>query len=169
METATLIAAVKNILPERFLNKYEAQDSKLSAYLDMVLSDINFIQPPTSYTLSNAPSSWQQLIVFGANAYAILFVGGGYSLKDFEFSDNGLTLNPNRQAKIQAWQEKLWQHYMKMAVLAKRKEFLAIRPRGVGSWTNIVGALSISPMYGIIQSLYGNSCLTPNTFFPAMQ
>lgn len=169
MDKATLINSVKNILPERFLTKYEAQDMKLGAYVDLCLADINYVTPLTSYTVETMPSYWDQLIIFGANVYATLFIQAGYTLKDFSFSDAGLSLNPERTQKLDSLHEKMYKMYMKNVWNVKKKEILKIKPKGVGSWTNIVGAISVSPMYGIVSSLYGNNAMSPNTYFPGLK
>lgn len=162
---ATLVTNIKTILPSRFLLKDESGDAKLSIYIQMVISEINTLGGPlTNYDVTSMPSTWNDIVVFGANAYATLFVLGGYSLKDFNFSDGGLSLNPERTAKLTAYYELLYRSYLKMVYGLKRAEILKIRPQGVGSISYMMAAASPSnTLNGAIRSLYGVNIYSSGT------
>ena len=93
-----LILKSKSLMPTKFITQVD--DTRIEAFLNLVLADVNFTSPMTGYTLESMPSGWDWLIVFGSQVYSTLFLVGGYALSDFQYSDNGLSLSIDRQARL---------------------------------------------------------------------
>jgi len=125
-----LVDGLKVMLPANFQTK--SSDEQLKAYLNTVLCAINLTTPPTSYTLDNMPTTWDCLIQFGGVVISNMFVQLGYALKDFSYSDYGLSLNIDRGAKIQAVSTQMTKAYDKMVWDAKKGVLLGVGPRGFG-------------------------------------
>lgn len=163
MDSDSIVASVKTILPTRFLLKTEAEDAKLAAYVSMALNDINITPPATSYTVANAPSSWEQVLIFTCTTYATLFIQLGYALKDFNWSDGGLTIAPDRFGKLTQSHERMMKIANRQIWALKRKELVGLKPKGLGSIAYQMAAASPSnTLSGVIRSTYGIQTYTPN-------
>lgn len=126
-----LIDMVKVILPTNFVAK--ETDAKLLAYLNLCLGDINAsYTPPTYYTLDTIPTLWSQPLIFGATLYANLFLQMNYALKDFTYSDYGLSLNIDRTGKLSAIYDKQLHAFEEMKWGLKKTEILRVNPLGNG-------------------------------------
>jgi hypothetical protein len=128
--TQAMIDTAKEYLPTNFINK--STDLQLYHYLQTVLADMNAVPPPTSYTVDYLPASWAPVLAFGCHTIALLFVQLNYSLKDFGYSDYGLSLNIDRVGKIDRVQEKLVRAYDKMVWNLKKTELIHLPLKGVG-------------------------------------
>lgn len=126
----SLIDLSKTLLPTNFVAK--ETDDKLLAYLNMALADVNLYTPATAYTLDNMPDSWTYIVIFGGTLFANLFLMLNYSLKDFSYSDYGLTLNIDRHGKLSSVHEKQVAAYSRMCWNAKKYEAMQLQPAGLG-------------------------------------
>ena len=98
-DIADLISRARELLPTAFTAKQS--DAKLQAYMQLTLDDINYVTPQTKYTLDNMPITWETAVIFGSTLFANLFLHMNYALKDFNYNDNGLSLNIDRQGKLE--------------------------------------------------------------------
>lgn len=122
-----LIDNAERFMPARFIAQVD--DDKVVAYLDIVLSDINAVSPVTGYTLDNMPTSWINIVCFGASLYATLFLIANYTLQDFSYSDNGLSLNVDRTAKLSPLYDKYLANYEKMKINLKKAVAISTGPK----------------------------------------
>jgi len=126
----SLIDLSKTLLPTNFVAK--ETDAKLLAYLNMALADVNLYTPATNYTLDNMPDNWTYIVIFGGTLFANLFLMVNYSLKDFSYSDYGLSLNIDRHGKLSSVHEKQVAAYSRMCWNAKKYEAMQLQPAGLG-------------------------------------
>lgn len=91
----------------------------------------NQIPPVTSFTFRSFPRSQEALLIFGAASYSILNRYLGVALKDFNYSDQGLSLTVDRGAKIQTAIDKINAIFSDYVHWAKLDQ--AYGPSGVGT------------------------------------
>ena len=127
-----LIDQAKKFMPSRFIAKVD--DTRITAFLELVLADINAVSPYTNFTLDNMPQGWGNIVCFGANLYASMFLLADYSLQDFSYSDNGLSLQIDRSARIGPLYEKMLVQYALMK--QNLKKAIAVSTGGKGLITN---------------------------------
>jgi len=145
----SLVDRAKLMLPTNFTNK--SSDDQMKAYIDVVLADINFHTPATSYDLNNMPTAWDPIVCYGAHIFANMFVQLGYALKDFGYSDYGLNLQIDRGGKIQAVTTQMLRAYERMIWNLKKQVLLNVGARGLATprYASQVGQL--------LKSVYGSS------------
>lgn len=76
------------------------EDDEVEAYLEASIDDFNGYPPFTDYTVDNLPSKFRTLIckgaiLWGLIAYKILLIN-----RDFNYSDNGLSITIDRDSRI---------------------------------------------------------------------
>lgn len=89
-----LLERARTVMSEYFNNKFE--DDTLVELMKIVLDEINYVTPMTYYSLCNAPKHWGSAIIVGLKFFLLLSLQETLSLKDFNYSDNGLSLTVNR-------------------------------------------------------------------------
>lgn len=125
-----LVDGARAYLPTNFSAK--AADDQMLSYLETVLADINLFTPPTDYTLDNMPVKWDPMVKFGCHIFANMFIQLGYALKDFSYSDYGLSLNIDRGGRIERVTSQMLKAYERMIWNAKKEVLLRVGPRGLG-------------------------------------
>lgn len=99
MNLSSVITKVRTILPEKLSRKLE--DAQIQILVQVVIDDINYTTPKSEYTIDTVPDDWESAILMGFNLfYNICVLQPEYALKDFSYNDNGLSLNIDRQAKL---------------------------------------------------------------------
>lgn len=116
--TIDLISTAKSFMPEKYVSKMT--DAQIEAYLGLIVDDINAVSPATYYNLESMPSSWKNIVCFGATVYLDLFLVAKYSLEDFIYSDNGLSLQIERGSKIMSVYDKALLNYNAMKINLKK-------------------------------------------------
>jgi hypothetical protein len=122
-----LIDLAKLYMPAKFVT--QVSDQKILAFLNLVLADINAVSPMTGYTLDNMPTTWAPIVCFGAEVYSSLFLVANYTLQDFSYSDNGLSLNIDRTSKISPLYDKMLINYNLMKINLKKAEAVSTGAR----------------------------------------
>ena len=107
-----LIDTAKKFMPSKFIAQVD--DTKIEAFLALVLDDINAVSPMTGFTLDQMPQGWGNIVCFGANLYASLFLLAQYTLQDFSYSDSGLSLTVSRTGTIGPLYDKMLAQYSLM-------------------------------------------------------
>ena len=138
----TILNKSKLILPETFLSNIDNVDVKLGAYLELVLTEINIFPPQTEYTVENMPAPWDNLLVFGSTVFSAMFLQLDVTLKDFDYSDNGLSVRVDQVGKLDTGMKNLLTTYKTMVEQAKTHEITKIIGIGTGTprFQSVIGS-----------------------------
>ena len=129
----TILAQTKVTLPDTFTSNVQPLDPKLTAYLNMVLAEINLFPPQTGYTFDGMPTTWDYMIVFGSNIFAMMFLQMDATLKDFTYNDNGLSVQIDHVSKLDIGIKTMLETYKNMVLNAKAHETVKIKGVGIGT------------------------------------
>lgn len=91
-----LIEEARTIISPYFLNSSKITDDQILGLCRIVLDELNYITPITNYDLCTAPHSWRSAILVGLHVFVLLAAQTALGLKEFNYSDNGLSLQLNR-------------------------------------------------------------------------
>lgn len=93
-----------------------ANDQKILAYVNLVIADFNTWPPLTNETVDSAAVNPQtlQIVLFGVSTFAAMFMQMNASLNDFNFSDQGFTVQVDQTSKIQQSLTNLMETYKRM-------------------------------------------------------
>jgi hypothetical protein len=100
-----IINLIKGILPLPFKKdlKPEDLDSQILFYADLCIGYINIVPPQSGLTLQNYPmnsNSLRSLLSLGTNAYILLFKQQKWTMNDFSYNNNGMSLTIDRVDKL---------------------------------------------------------------------
>lgn len=120
----TLVTEARILMPEQF--SLTVTDEKVLAYLNLVIADYNTWPPLSGQTVDTvvADPTTKQIILFGANVFALMFQQMRATLEDFNFSDQGFTVQVDQVGKIQASLTNMLLVYKNMIIQHKRKLIL---------------------------------------------
>lgn len=130
-----LITVTQHMMDPRLYTGMQTYDWQNA--LNMSLQLFNLQPPPTSYTWSDLPSSYESLVSMGSMMTAVLQRFLGVSMRDFSYSDQGLNLTLDLQGKMKGAMDEVWRLYQPMIKLMKLEE--APSPMGLGSWSIPLG------------------------------
>lgn len=91
-----LIEEARTIISPYFLNSSKITDDQILGLCRIVLDELNYITPITNYDLCTAPHSWRSAILVGLHVFVLLAAQTALGLKEFNYNDNGLSLQLNR-------------------------------------------------------------------------
>ena len=94
-----LLERARTVMSEYFNNKFE--DDTLIGLMQLVLDEINYVTPMTYYSLCDAPRHWGSAIIVGLKFFLLLSLQETLALKDFNYSDSGLSLTINRVQNLE--------------------------------------------------------------------
>jgi hypothetical protein len=123
-----LIKDCKILLPPAFL--VNCGDERVSAFIDMVIGDLNWWPPYTGYNLDNLPPQYDVIVKYGVSVFATLFLQSTYALQDFGWSDAGLSLQLDRVSKLDQSYKNVLEMYKQMVQNSKKWEI--VRMGGLG-------------------------------------
>jgi len=126
-----LIRDTKIIMPPNFI--INVGDARIGAFVDMVVQDINWWPPYTGYTVNSIPVSYDSIIKYGVQTFSLLFMQQMYTLQDFDWNDNGLSIRLDRVSKIDQSYKNVLDFYKTMVTNAKKHELMAIGGKGLGT------------------------------------
>ena len=113
-----LLQKIKNVLPKPFLSKDAFEDAndiemnrRILAYIDLVINDINWEMPVTGFTIRNFPEGLDGTLVLGVNVFTSMFMQMKWTLNDFSYTDNGLSLSLDRVEKLNRSHETMLKLY----------------------------------------------------------
>jgi len=75
-------------------------DEALASGIKLALGYFNAYPPPTTFTIDNFPYDYEMLLLYAAQIMTLLNKYLGLSITDFNYNDNGLSLNLDRGAKV---------------------------------------------------------------------
>lgn len=99
LDIPDLLERARTVMSEYFNNKFE--DDTLIELMHLVLDEINYTTPMTYYSLCDAPKHWGSAIIIGLKFYLLLSLQETLAMKDFNYSDNGLSLTLNRVTNLE--------------------------------------------------------------------
>lgn len=113
-----ILTLVKTVLPKPFLqfdafgdlNQWE-QDQRMLGYAFLVINDLNWEHPVTNWDVKNFPSSLDGTLAIGLSAMTNLFMQMKWTMNDFSYTDNGLSLTLDRVTKLGAAYDNMWKIY----------------------------------------------------------
>jgi hypothetical protein len=115
-----VIQHVRCLLPEVFSRN--TRDAKILCYAGVILADINAFTPYTSYTITDVVGSptLAGIFYFGVSLMTELFMQMRATLEDFQYNDNGLSLNVDQVGKIAQAYQNMLEFYRNMIVNFKK-------------------------------------------------
>lgn len=99
LDIPDLLERARTVMSEYFNNKFE--DDTLVELMHLVLDEINYTTPMTYYSLCDAPKHWGSAIIMGLKFYLLLSLQETLAMKDFSYSDAGLSLTLNRVSNLE--------------------------------------------------------------------
>lgn len=112
-------------------------DEELAAGLTLALQYFNVYPPTTPYTIDTFPKDYEVFLLYGAQITTLLNKYLGLAITDFSYSDNGLSLNLDRGAKVNQAVQQSMNWYNQLIGLAKLE--FAFTGMGMGSISLPVG------------------------------
>lgn len=138
-----ILEKVKLILPAPFLEHESDEitlDKKILAYAELVINDINYVPPATAYTLQNFPAALDTILILGINAFTMLFMQAKWTMNDFSYTDNGLSLSLDRVEKLDRAYKNFYDLYKQKTIDVKNQLMLdGIVVLGTPRYTNMLG------------------------------
>ena len=98
-------------------------------------SDINFFPPYTNFSITDAVNNpnLANLLYFGISLMTELFLQARATLEDFQFNDNGLSLNVDQVGKIAQSYANMLEFYRQMILNFKKTQIFAVGAVGLGT------------------------------------
>ncbi len=126
-----LVKETKLIMPPNFI--INVGDERIRAFMDMVIGDMNWWPPYTGYNIDNLPPSYEPILKYGTQMFAMMFMQQMYTLQDFDWTDAGLSLRLDRVGKIDQAYKNVLEFYKQMIQNAKKHEILEVGGRGLST------------------------------------
>lgn len=117
-----ILDKIKIVMPKPFIDVEQDKvllDKKLLAYAQLVIDDINYYPPMTGFTIFNFPRFLDTILVLGVQTYTNLFMQMKWTMNDFSYTDNGLSLNIDRVNKLGTSFENFYKIYMEKVKMYK--------------------------------------------------
>jgi hypothetical protein len=128
-----VIQQSRKLMPEIFSRN--TRDEKILAYANLILTDINFFPPFTNFTITDVVNNpnLANLLYFGISLMTELFLQARATLEDFQYNDNGLSLNVDQVGKISQSYANMLQFYQQMIINFKKTQIFAVGAVGLGT------------------------------------
>ncbi|MGH7975007.1 MAG: hypothetical protein ACREBR_05750 [bacterium] len=128
-----VISKSRKLMPEIFSRN--TRDEKILAYVSLVLADINNFPPLTNFTINDLASNpnLAEIVYFGVTLTSELFLQARATLEDFQYNDNGLSLNVDQVGKIAQSYTNLLEFYRNMILQFKKTQIFAVGAVGLGT------------------------------------
>ncbi len=129
----TVIIKARQLMPEIFSRN--TRDEKILAYAQLVLADINLFPPFTSFTINDVAGNptLAEILYFGISLMTELFLQARATLEDFQYNDNGLSLNVDQVGKISQSYANMLEFYRNMILYYKKTQIFAVGAVGLGT------------------------------------
>lgn len=129
-----VIQQSRKLMPEIFSRN--TPDFKILAYANLILAEINSFPPLTGFTVQDVVSNpiLAQILYFGISLMTELFLQARATLEDFQYNDNGLSLNVDQVGKISQSYANLLAFYQQM-ILNYKKTLIFSQVGAVGLGT----------------------------------
>ena len=125
-----LLNNCKLVIPGVFIA--ESSDDKILAFVDLVVNDINWWLPYTAYDRNSFPDQWFQTVILGTAYFSQLFKQMEATLQDFNYNDNGLSVNVDQVGKINTGMVNLLKAYGQQIDFIKKAMLLKLGS-GIGT------------------------------------
>lgn len=128
-----VIQRSRQLMPEIFSRN--TRDEKILAYASLVLAEINNFPPMTGFTINDVASNpnLAEVLYFGIMVTTELFLQARATLEDFQFNDNGLSLNVDQVGKINASYANLITLWQQMLTNFKKTQIFQVGAVGLGT------------------------------------
>jgi len=128
-----VIAQSRKLMPEIFSRN--TRDEKILAYANLVLAFINSFPPFTGFTINDVASNpiLAEILYFGITVTTELFLQARATLEDFQYNDNGLSLNVDQVGKISQSYANLVSFYTTMITNYKKTIIFSVGAVGLGT------------------------------------
>lgn len=128
-----VIQQSRKLMPEIFSRN--TPDFKILAYANLILADINFFPPFTNFTIADVANNpnLANLLYFGISLMTELFLQARATLEDFQYNDNGLSLNVDQVGKIAQSYANMLEFYRQMIINFKKTQIFAVGAVGLGT------------------------------------
>jgi hypothetical protein len=128
-----VIQQARKLMPEIFSRN--TPDFKILAYANLILADINAFPPFTSFTIGDilGNPTLANLLYFGISLMTELFLQARATLEDFQYNDNGLSLNVDQVGKIAQSYANMLEFYRNMILNFKKTQIFAVGAVGLGT------------------------------------
>ena len=127
LDIPDLVERARTIMSDYYNNKFE--DDTIIELMKIVLDEINGITPMTYFSLCNAPAHWGSTIIVGFKFFLLLSLQEALAMKDFSYSDNGLSLTLNRVQNLEVPIKTIRVMFEKMAWNLKKVHILSSGPK----------------------------------------
>jgi hypothetical protein len=119
------------LMPEKF--SVNCSDERILAFAEVVLADINLFPPLQGFTTDTLTPAALPLLYFGISLMAELFFQMSATLQDFNYNDNGLSLNIDQTGKISQSYQNMLEFYRHMITNFKKTQIFAQGAFGISS------------------------------------
>lgn len=128
-----VISQSRKLMPEIFSRN--TRDEKILAYANLILAEINSFPPLTGFTINDVPGNpiLSELLYFGITLMTELFLQARATLEDFQYNDNGLSLNIDQVGKISQSYANMLEFYRNMILNYKKTQIFAVGAVGLGT------------------------------------
>ena len=127
LDIPDLVERARTIMSDYYNNKFE--DDTIIELMKIVLDEINGITPMTYFSLCNAPAHWGSTIIVGFKFFLLLSLQEALAMKDFSYSDNGVSLTLNRVQTLEVPIKTIRAMFEKMAWNLKKVHILNSGPK----------------------------------------
>lgn len=117
--------------PDYCKRKYS--DAELLIQLRRALNDINITPVQTNYTFEQASQEWYDMLLTGAQIFASISQGLLEIGKEFNYSDNGISITINRSSNYKGFADSLLTNYVKQRDRVKLNQIMKFGGAGIVS------------------------------------
>jgi len=147
------VSWLKGWLPQIMLS--DTSDETYRTAIKYALNNFNVYPPETDFTVDTFPSNYESLLIMSAMITFCMYKYLGIGIKDFNYSDSGLSLTIDRGEKIKNALDDTLKVYNELLKLAKLN-FMNMgvglgtntMPIGTNMGRNILGILDIYQSFG---------------------
>ena len=108
-------------------------DDQILGYIDLVIGDFNLFPPLTGYNSETLKTNYIPIVVFGCQFFSLLFLQMNAVIQDFNYNDNGLTVQVDQTSKVDQSLKNVAEVYKNMVENGKRSEIWNVGPKGIGT------------------------------------
>jgi hypothetical protein len=128
-----VISQSRKLMPEIFSRN--TQDYQILAFANLILADINLMPPLTNFTIDSVVTNpnLANLLYFGISLFADLFFQQRATLEDFQYNDNGISLNITQVEKINQSYVNMLQFFNTMKTNFKKTQIFVVGAQGLGT------------------------------------
>lgn len=129
----SVVQQSRRLMPEIFSRN--TRDEKILAYANLILAEINSFPPFTGFTVQDLVTNptLANILYFGVSLMTELFLQARATLEDFQYNDNGLSLNVDQVGKISQSYANMLNFYQQMIINYKKTLIFQVGAVGLGT------------------------------------